>query len=936
MTQMNFPRGPKWAFIGNDLSLSFDDLHKLRFWIRAEFSDRVETPPLRVLGCLRDDETSLLALLFVTELFDYMPINPNLSDVEIALINAQSGVDVAILSTNILHDKEHLFTDSTIINWDDLVAAALKSLASGIDAPSNTFETKAGRLILHTSGSTGMPKRVPISIDAINASAKNIAAGHNLTSSDHALNALPTFHIGALVDVMLAPFSVGGAVAITDKRTPVELAEELIATRPTWIQIVPTILRRMVEDLEPDVIRDAGASLGFIRSIAAPVPPDLKQIAEELFGCPVVEMYGMTETAGQMATNARDQCTAKLGSVGKPVGVDMAILDRFGNPVESGKVGEVCVNGPSVFAGYEDMAKEDVFFGNWFRTGDLGILDEDGYLFLRGRLKEMINVGGEKISPHEIEAAVMLMPEIIEAAAYALHHPTLGEQVGLTVASRSVIDTAQVSQFLGTRLAGFKCPSKITVLDQLPRLANAKVDRVLLKRDGARALANRLEGTHRSTSKQLTPEAKAVEIYWMRILKCRAPEGEDDFFDMGGDSLSATLLLLELEKTLQRDISPSQLFENPTFNGLVGSLLEVGAPPATQNEHRALKYVRQEMAGWPGQTAVSHGLMRGIGSLKSGTPLFWATQDTREVQAIADTLGKTRPFYFCGSLFRFKKRQSLDFEVLGDQLASEINTVQPSGPLAIGGFCGGAWVMHYAAEHLQKMGREVRIFISFDYWPERVTAFPTVHGMTQCKNNAARMDYAQHQLALPLLHPKGAHTIEIHGRHKFKQSDIEPLSAELNSLLDGTGPALEPFTSTSAHWDMAKRMQSPSAKITILNAPKVFQKGTTRSVRIAVKNTSQHVWGPTDLSGLSVQVDLLNLDNCVRSPCAGFARFDHPIAPGEEVDLVFDLTFPDKRLPLWISIYLASQGLKRFTSKTAGARKILTLPQIYTRPSKRV
>jgi acyl-CoA synthetase (AMP-forming)/AMP-acid ligase II len=259
MSEMRFPYGPKLAFISSDWSLSFDDLHQLRYLIRAELLTQLKARPLRVLGCLRDDETSLLALLFITELFDYMPINPNLSDVEIARIVDESGVDSAVLSRDFLNDKKHLFTVPAVVNWDDVVAAALQSLALGKDGNNKIPAQENGRLILHTSGSTGLPKRVPISIGSINASARNIAAGHQLTSSDHALNALPTFHIGALVDVMLAPLSVGGAVSITDKRSPASLAEELITKRPTWIQIVPTILRRMVEDLAPDVVRDAGS-----------------------------------------------------------------------------------------------------------------------------------------------------------------------------------------------------------------------------------------------------------------------------------------------------------------------------------------------------------------------------------------------------------------------------------------------------------------------------------------------------------------------------------------------------------------------------------------------------------------------------------------------------------------------------------------------------
>lgn len=928
MPQMNIPRGAGIALKGDGWSLGFDDLHRLRFRIRAALWELLDVRPMRVIGCLRDDEKSLLALLFITEQFDYMPINPNLSDVEIGRIAEQSGADAVVLSSEFLRDKTHLFDLPTLINWDELVATALQNLTSKSDPTNQMPNATNGRLILHTSGSTGLPKRVPISIASINASAKNIAAGHQLTADDHALNALPTFHIGGLVDVLLAPLSVGGAVSVTDKRTPEALADEIVKKRPSWIQIVPTILRRMVEDLDPAVIRDAGASLTFIRSISAPVPPDLKQMAENLFGCPIIEMYGMTETAGQITTNARDQGANKLGSVGRPVGVKVAILDGFGNPVETGKVGEVCAKGPSVFDGYEGVARSDVFFEDWFRTGDLGVLDDDGHLFLRGRLKEMINAGGEKISPHEVETAALLMPEVIEAASYALPHPTLGEQVGLTIATRGTIDPAQVKQFLATQLTDFKCPSLITVLDQLPRLANAKVDRVLLKREATRAWSERNEVKPDQPNEVHTTEAKAVVRHWVRILKCRTPDGQDDFFDMGGDSLSATQLLLALEKTLKRSISPSQLFESPTFAGLVASLSDRPAPH-DQAEARALQFVRQTMAGWPGRAVVPGGLMHGVGGLKSRAPLFWASQGSSEIQAIADTFGQLRPLYFCGSLYKLKDRQASDFTVLADQLAVEIDAIQPDGSIAIGGFCGGAWVMHATAKRLVQMGRDIRVFISFDYWPDDEVPFPTLHGMSRCKINSARAQYSRHDLAYGALHPTGAQTVEIDSVHRFKQEDILPHLAVFNDAIDGPSPAIDAPTTTSAQWDLVKRRQAPDAQISILDAPRFYKKSGSYPLRVNIKNTSEQIWDATALSGLSVQIDLVNVDNNLHRGGVGFGAFEASIKPGENAEFTFEIPFSDKRRPLWLSCCLTSQGVTRFTSKSSGACKTLVLPSLF-------
>ncbi|WP_439144264.1 AMP-binding protein [Planktotalea sp.] len=912
--------------MSNDWSLSFNEVHRLRKQIQQAFCESVEKLPGRVVGCLRDDESALFALLCITEITDYMPINPNLSDAEILKIVQNSDADCAILSKDFVQEKSPVFQAMELLDWDAIVAKAWQFMKTK-KVPLNEVKLEnAGRLILHTSGSTGLPKRVPIQIEAINASAKSIATGHQLSLDDHALNALPTFHIGALVDVLLAPWTTKGAVSITDKRSPMQLAQEIIAKRPTWIQVVPTILRRMVEDLEPDVTADVRTSLRFIRSISAPVPPDLKNAAEALFGCPVVEMYGMTETAGQIATNEHDPKNTRVGSVGKPIGVDLAIFDGFGNPVETGKTGEVCVKGSSVFEGYEGMAKEAVFFDAWFRTGDLGTLDEEGYLYLRGRLKEMINVGGEKVSPHEVETAALTMPDILEAAAYALPHPTLGESVGLTIATRKPVQEEQVKAFLKTQLIDFKCPNAITVLDQLPRLANAKVDRVLLKREGMHALMART-GAHTAADEPMSPIAKTVSAQWINILKCRPPSGLDDFFDMGGDSLSATQLLLNLEIALKRDISPNELFENPTFSGLVEALSKT-TQGNVQTEGRAVRFVRQNMAGWPGSAILPDGLIHGIGSLRPGAPLFWACQDSAEVQSISETIGRDRPLYFSGSLFKFPNRKIADFELLAQQLAMEIDTLQPKGALSLGGFCGGANVMLHTAERLRDMGRDIRVLLSLDYWPDRVAAFPTIHCMSRCPKNSARMRFPRFDLALDVVHPSGSQVIEIDSDHQFTAADLSPHVAQLIAAIDGVTQLPEPSMQRQGYWDFESRLKAPKAEISMLRAPRFFKKGSNGDVTVIVTNKSDQIWEKSKLSGLSLQIDLVNLDGHTRKSGAGYAFLDRSVGPNESIEVAFKLSFPNKRIPVWISCCLASQGLSQFQSKFSGAKRKLILPSL--------
>ncbi|MFK7874762.1 MAG: phosphopantetheine-binding protein, partial [Paracoccaceae bacterium] len=580
---------------------------------------------------------------------------------------------------------------------------------------------------------------------------------------------------------------------------------------------------------------------------------------------------------------------------------------------------------------------DDVFFEHYFRTGDLGKRDPDGSLFLQGRLKEMINVGGEKVSPHEIETAALHMSDVTEAAAYAMPHPTLGEQVGLSISVRSDLTSAAVKAHLNTQLASFKCPNMITILDQLPRLANAKVDRVLLKRNAETDWKARHTATdqkaRRVATGSLAPdaasfEAQAVARHWAQILKCRAPDGEDDFFDMGGDSLTATQFLLALEKTLGREISPNQLFEAPTFSGLVASLTQNSIAPNTPSP-RPVRFIQENTVGWPGQVVVPGGLLRGIGSLKPGHPLFWVSQAHQEVDAILNTMGKRRPLYVTGSLRLFKRRTEQDFEVIAQQLADEIMTVQPEGPIALGGFCGGAWVMHHTAERLVQLGRQIRVLISFDYWPARRVHVPTVHGMSHCDINSARTVYGNYSVAQDLLHQKGVLSLHFEGRHEFHAQNIAPHLPVLNNILDGVQTPPKPSPAPNGTWSLDQRRSAPKAKIKLRQRPHTYKPNGQATFELDVTNTSGTIWDPTEVSGLSVQIDLINLDGCMRKANVFFGAFDTPIPPGKTVTFPVKITFPNKRIPVWLVCCLASQGVTRFQAKSSGRCKKLVFPSLF-------
>jgi len=333
-------------------------------------------------------------------------------------------------------------------------------------------------LVLHTSGSTGRPKRVPLKHRNLAVSARNIIATYNLTPADVALIAMPLFHIHGLVASTLATLGSGGTVVVPSKFNPLSFWRTVQDTRTTWYSAVPTIHSLLLASATSG--RPQGAeNLRFIRSCSASLSPDLMHRLEATFGAPVLEAYGMTEAAHQMASNPLPPAARKPGSVGPGTGVKISIMDEGGSHLQMGTAGEVVIQGPNVIDGYENNpeANATCFTGGWFRTGDQGILDAEGYLRLVGRIKEMINRGGEKVSPREIDEVLLGHPCISEAVCFGVPHPTWGEEVAAAVVLKSAANEPDLLAYCRERLADFKRPKKIHIVDNIPRTATGKIQR---------------------------------------------------------------------------------------------------------------------------------------------------------------------------------------------------------------------------------------------------------------------------------------------------------------------------------------------------------------------------------------------------------------------------------------------------------------------------
>ena len=336
-------------------------------------------------------------------------------------------------------------------------------------------------LILHTSGTTSRPKIVPLTQRNVCASARNIRDTLRFTSGDRGLNIMPLFHIHGLIAGVLAPLSAGSQVYCTPGFNALKFFAWMNEAKPTWYSAVPTmhqtILARAANN--GDVI--ASNPLRFIRSSSASLPPQVLLELEKVFTCPVIESYGMTEAAHQMASNPLPSAKRIPGSVGIAAGPEVAIMDD-GKILPRESVGEIVIRGENVTVGYENnpKANAEAFTNGWFRTGDQGVLNAEGYLTLTGRLKEIINRGGEKISPREVDDIIMDHPAVQQVITFAMPHDKLGEDVAAAVVLREGASATEkeLREFVGQRLADFKVPRTILFLDEIPKGATGKLQRI--------------------------------------------------------------------------------------------------------------------------------------------------------------------------------------------------------------------------------------------------------------------------------------------------------------------------------------------------------------------------------------------------------------------------------------------------------------------------
>jgi acyl-CoA synthetase (AMP-forming)/AMP-acid ligase II len=443
----------------------------------------------RVAIVLPNGPEMATAFITVAQVAVTAPLNPNYREDEYAfyledlkakalvVMQGDEGPSVAAANRLGIAIIRVSVADGAAAGKFELSSDATGSADSGAPGPDDIA------LILHTSGTTSRPKIVPLLQSNVAASAEHIRASLELTPEDRCMNVMPLFHIHGLLAAISASLAAGASVWCTPGFDALRFFGWMRDAKPTWYTAVPTmhqaILTRAGRNAE--IIKEV--PLRFLRSSSASLPAQVMAALTETFSAPVIEGYGMTEAAHQMASNPLPPRAQKPGAVGVEAGPKVRIAHETEDRIIDG-TGEVVISGPNVTPGYEGNPEANAksFFeadgSRWFRTGDQGAFDEDGYLHLTGRLKEIINRGGEKISPLEVDSVLLDHPAIAQVVTFALPHPKLGEEVAAAVVLKGEATERDIRNFAAERMADFKVPRKVIILDEIPKGATGKMQRI--------------------------------------------------------------------------------------------------------------------------------------------------------------------------------------------------------------------------------------------------------------------------------------------------------------------------------------------------------------------------------------------------------------------------------------------------------------------------
>jgi acyl-CoA synthetase (AMP-forming)/AMP-acid ligase II len=425
-------------------------------------------------------------------------------------------------------------------------------------------------LALTTSGTTSRPKVVTLTHADIYLAALDTAASVALSDSDRLLNIMPLYHSHGLVGGMVTSLSAGASVICSPGFDAVRFFRWMEELEPTWYTAAPTLHQAILARAKSARAPIAHRKLRLIRSTSAALPDAVYRGLEEQFGVPVIQAYALTESAGVVTSNPLPPEVRKVGSVGVPCGIDIGIRDAAGRQLAAGETGEITIRGERVIRAYEksdDATRASSFVDGWLRTGDSGYIDADGYLYVTGRLKEVINRGGEKINPNEIDAVLIEHPAVEQVCTFGTPHPTLGQDVAAVVVLRTGARAAETElrQFVADRLVYFKVPHRILFVSTLPTGASGKVPRNTLADRFKADLAEDATKRAPSLNTRSALEATVGKLY-EDVLQVASVSPDDSFFDLGGDSMLGAQVIARLNAIVGYRVPLLVLFDNPTVS----------------------------------------------------------------------------------------------------------------------------------------------------------------------------------------------------------------------------------------------------------------------------------------------------------------------------------------------------------------------------------
>ena len=451
-------------------------------------------------------------------------------------------------------------------------------------------EPEDAALVLHTSGTTARPKIVPLTQTNLCQAAGHIGSTLALTPADRCLNVMPLFHIHGLMASTLTSLCAGASLVCTPGFDAGKFFHWLDTFAPTWYTAVPTMHQAILSRAPAYRATIARRQLRFIRSSSAPLPEPVLHGLEATFHTPVIEAYGMTEATHQMASNPLPPQLRKAGSVGIAAGPEVAVMSEV-EPVllATSEVGEIVIRGSTVMQGYDrnPQANAQAFANGWFRTGDQGYLDADGYLFLTGRLKEIINRGGEKVSPWEVDEVLLQHPQVQQAVTFAVPDVRLGETIATAVVltADAAVTPMELRQFAALQLADFKVPNQVLVLDAIPKGPTGKLQRI-----GLAETLGLLQAATSAPAAWVRPETETqcrLADLWRDVLQVDQVGLDDTFLSLGGDSVLAARLVLRVRQTMAAEFSLIDCFDAST----------VAEQAAIIDEKLMLAQTRQEGSG---------------------------------------------------------------------------------------------------------------------------------------------------------------------------------------------------------------------------------------------------------------------------------------------------------------------------------------------------